>query len=171
MVSPKTAEPPATFHYDRLGSCPEAKPFYGHWVPDTGNGDTETPALYQLDIARWGLNKNEHPVTVYSAGGLWGCSKNSPALLIRSAYGDVETYGNEMSGQETPNTQTSVFKYTVRCSNSKAPGAGTQIRKAIRGMRLKNCFMEARDILKVLGDTWRAFRKRGKRPFAGFKRD
>src|SRR5690606_40371648 len=43
-------------------------------------------------IARWGLNKNEHPVSVYSSGGIYGIS---PAEC----------------SQETPNTQTSTFTY------------------------------------------------------------
>jgi predicted dehydrogenase len=71
----KDSTPPATFHYDRwLGPAPwrpynEKRSHYcWHWYWDTGNGDTGNTGPHQLDIARWGLNKNEHPVSVYSTG-------------------------------------------------------------------------------------------------------
>ncbi|MEP7257719.1 MAG: Gfo/Idh/MocA family oxidoreductase, partial [Flavitalea sp.] len=95
----KDGPPPATLHYDRwLGPAPyrqynEKKGHYNwHWFWDTGNGDTGNQGPHQFDIARWGLNKNEHPVSVYSAGGIYGIHP-------------------EECAQETPNTQTSVFKY------------------------------------------------------------
>ena len=75
----KDSAPPASLHYDRwLGPAPwrqynEKRSHYNwHWFWDTGNGDTGNQGPHQFDIARWGLNKNEHPVSVYSAGGvLW----------------------------------------------------------------------------------------------------
>ncbi|MDP6134180.1 MAG: Gfo/Idh/MocA family oxidoreductase [Candidatus Marinimicrobia bacterium] len=83
-------------HYDMwLGPAPK-RPFnrnrfhYNwHWHWDYGNGDTGNQGPHQFDIARWGLNKNELPVKVQSFGGYY-------------AYD---------SSQETPNTQTSIFKY------------------------------------------------------------
>ena len=69
----KDSAPPATLHYDRwLGPAPwrqynEKRSHYNwHWFWDTGNGDTGNQRPHQFDIARWGLNKNEHPVSVYS---------------------------------------------------------------------------------------------------------
>ena len=50
-----------------------------HWYWDTGNGDTGNTGPHQLDIARWGLKKNEHPVSVYSAGGFMGLKKQEPS--------------------------------------------------------------------------------------------
>ena len=35
-----------------------------HWHWDFGNGDTGNQGPHQFDIARWGLNKQEHPVRV-----------------------------------------------------------------------------------------------------------
>ncbi len=83
-------------HYDMwLGPAPK-RPFnrnrfhYNwHWHWDYGNGDTGNQGPHQFDIARWGLNKKEHPVKV-------------------SSYGGYFIYD---SSQETPNTQTSLFKY------------------------------------------------------------
>jgi predicted dehydrogenase len=60
-----------------------------HWHWDYGNGDTGNQGPHQFDIARWGLNKNEHPVSVMSTGGYFGPE----------------------SSQETPNIQTALFKY------------------------------------------------------------
>jgi predicted dehydrogenase len=78
-----------------LGPAP-ARPFnrsrfhYNwHWHWDTGNGDTGNQGPHQFDIARWGLGKNEHPVSVASTGGYFG----------------------PPSSQETPDTQTALFEY------------------------------------------------------------
>jgi len=78
-----------------LGPAPE-RPFnrnhfhYNwHWHWDYGNGDTGNQGPHQFDIARWGLNKNEHPVRISSTGGYFG----PPA------------------SQETPDTQTALFEY------------------------------------------------------------
>jgi predicted dehydrogenase len=98
----ETNEPPydvaylARVDYDLwLGPAP-ARPFnrnrfhYNwHWHWDYGNGDTGNQGPHQFDIARWGLNQNEHPVRVHSTGGYFG----------------------EPSSQETPDTQSALFEY------------------------------------------------------------
>ncbi|MHC4739253.1 MAG: Gfo/Idh/MocA family protein [Planctomycetota bacterium] len=89
---------PAGVHYDLwLGPAPY-RPFnkgrfhYNwHWHWDTGNGDTGNQGPHQFDVARWGLNKKEHPVKIKSVGGYY-------------KFQDV-------CSQETPNTQTSTFEY------------------------------------------------------------
>ena len=60
-----------------------------HWHWDYGNGDTGNQGPHQFDIARWGLNKQEHPVKVVSTGGYFGTE----------------------ASQETPDTQTSIYTY------------------------------------------------------------
>ncbi len=60
-----------------------------HWHWDYGNGDTGNQGPHEFDLARWGLNKDEHPVKIRSMGGMF-------------AYD---------SSQETPNTQTSIYEY------------------------------------------------------------
>ena len=149
--------PPATFHYDRwLGPAPyraynEKRSHYNwHWFWDTGNGDTGNQGPHQFDIARWGLNKNEHPVSVFSAGGVYGIDPDECA-------------------QETPNTQTSIFKYRDgkmlefetrgRYSNGES-SLDTQI---------GNIFYGTEGYLELNGGTWKAFRKREKEPFADSK--
>ncbi|RYY15057.1 MAG: Gfo/Idh/MocA family oxidoreductase, partial [Chitinophagaceae bacterium] len=75
----KDSVAPAALHYERwLGPAPmrpynEKRVHYNwHWHWDTGNGDTGNQGPHQFDVARWGLNKNEHPVSVMSMGGIYG---------------------------------------------------------------------------------------------------
>ena len=176
----KDSEPPETLHYDRwLGPAPwrpynEKQGHYNwHWYWDTGNGDTGNTGPHQLDIARWGLNKNEHPVTVYSTGGLYGFrqDESKPEELTpgKMVYGEVETYGRDKTSQETPNTQTAVFKY----------GDGTMLEfetrgrytnnEGSKGQGVGNLFYGSEGWLEIYGDTWKAFRGREREPFAGSK--
>jgi len=60
-----------------------------HWFWDTGNGDIGNQGVHEMDIARWGLDKQTLPKRVHSSGG-------------KFVYDD---------DQETPNTQLAVFEY------------------------------------------------------------
>jgi predicted dehydrogenase len=60
-----------------------------HWFWDTGNGDIGNQGVHEMDIARWGLNRQEHPFSVMCSGG-------------KFVYDD---------DQETPNTQFATFDY------------------------------------------------------------
>jgi predicted dehydrogenase len=60
-----------------------------HWHWDYGNGDTGNQGPHQFDVARWGLNKQEHPTRVRSIGGYFGAE----------------------ASQETPDTQTALYEY------------------------------------------------------------
>jgi predicted dehydrogenase len=60
-----------------------------HWFWDTGNGDIGNQGVHEMDIARWGLNKQTLPTKVISTGGKY-------------VYDD---------DQETPNTQIATFDY------------------------------------------------------------
>ena len=60
-----------------------------HWHWDYGNGDTGNQGPHQFDIARWGLQQQEHPVKIRSVGGYFGAE----------------------SSQETPDTQTTLYEY------------------------------------------------------------
>jgi len=150
----KDSEPPSTLHYDRwLGPAQwrqynEKRGHYNwHWFWDTGNGDTGNQGPHQFDVARWGLNKNEHPVSVYSAGGVYGIDP-------------------EECAQETPNTQNSIFKY----EDGKVLEFETRGRysngESSLDTRIGNMFYGTDGYLEISGDTWKAFRKREKEPFA-----
>jgi predicted dehydrogenase len=176
----KDSQPPATFHYDRwLGPAParpynEKRSHYNwHWYWDTGNGDTGNTGPHQLDLARWGMNKNEHPVAVYSAGGLFGFQRQdgpeatpTPGTKV---YGGVETYGHDRTSQETPNTQTAAFRYADgKIIEFEARGRYTN-HEGSRGQEVGNLFFGSEGWLELGGSTWKAFRRRGKESFAGSK--
>ena len=150
------SEPPATLHYDMwLGPAPwrpynEKKGHYNwHWFWETGNGDTGNQGPHQLHAARVGLGKNEHPVSVCSFGGVYGIDPKECA-------------------QETPNTQTSMFKYAdgkmlvfeTRGRYTNAEGSNETL--------IGNFFYGTEGYLEYTGG-WKAFRKWEKKPFAGAK--
>jgi len=147
--------PPASLHYEQwLGPAPfrpynEKRVHYNwHWFWATGNGDTGNQGPHQFDIARWGLNKNDHPVTVYSIGGIFGIDPGECA-------------------QETPNTQTSLFKYSDgKILEFETRGRYTNDESSL-GIRIGNIFYGTEGYLELNGDTWKAFRKREKEPFTG----
>ena len=147
--------PPASLHYDTwLGPAPyrpynEKRLHYNwHWFWATGNGDTGNQGPHQFDIARWGLNKNEHPVTIYSMGGIFGIN---PAECA----------------QETPNTQTSLFKYKDgKVLEFETRGRYTNSESGL-GIQIGNIFYGTEGYLELDGDTWKAFRRRERQPFAG----
>jgi predicted dehydrogenase len=156
----KDSTPPANLHYDRwLGPAEwreynEKRGHYNwHWHWNTGNGDSGNQGVHEFDIARWGLNKNEHPVSVYSAGGIFGISP-------------------EECSQETPNTQTSVFKYRDgKMLEFETRGRYFNEEGAI-GADIGNIFYGTDGYLELQaweksGGEWQAFRKREKTPFAG----
>ncbi len=176
----KDGTPPAPFHYDRwLGPAPdrpynEKRSHYNwHWFWDTGNGDTGNTGPHQLDIARWGMAKNEHPVSVYSAGGIFGFRQDEGSAETRTpgtkVYGGVETYGHDKTTQETPNTQTAVFKYgDGKLIELETRGRYTN-HEGSRGQEVGNLFYGTDGWLEISSNTWKAFRKRGKEAFAGSK--
>jgi predicted dehydrogenase len=149
--------PPATLHYDFwLGPAPyreynEKRSHYNwHWFWDTGNGDTGNQGPHQFDIARWGLNKNEHPVSVYSAGGVYGIDPDECA-------------------QETPNTQSSLFKYKDgKMLEFETRGRFSNDESSL-GIRIGNVFYGTEGYLELRGGTWKAFHNREREPFAGSK--
>ena len=151
----KDSEPPALLHYDNwLGPC-QWRPYnekhvhYNwHWFWLTGGGDTANQGPHQFDIARWGLNKNEHPVTVYSMGNIFGIDPKE-------------------CEQETPNTQTSVFKYADgKILEFETRGRYTN-EEASLGISIGNMFYGTEGYLEINGGQWKAFRKRENQPFAG----
>ena len=151
----KDGEPPVSLHYDYwLGPC-EWRPYnekhtqYNwHWFWLTGGGDTANQGPHQFDIARWGLNKNEHPVTVSSMGNLFGIDPKE-------------------CEQETPNTQTSIFKYSDgKILEFETRGRYTNEEGSL-GISIGNIFYGTEGYVEINGGQWKAFRKRERQPFAG----
>ena len=175
--SAKDSTPPPNFHYNQwLGPAPyrpynEKRSHYNwHWFWDTGNGDSGNTGTHQLDIARWGLQKHEHPETIYSMGGIYGF--NQDACLPDSCtpgtrvYGDVQTYGHDRSMQETPNVQSGLFKYADgTILEYEARGRYTN-HEGSDGKEVGNLFYGSDGWLEISGHTWRAFRQGDTKPFA-----
>ncbi len=149
------SKPPSTLNYDLwLGPAAyepynEKRGHYNwHWHWNTGNGDTGNQGPHQFDIARWGLNKNIHPIKVQSMGGIYGITP-------------------EECSQETPNTQVSTFEYDDgkilefetrgRYTNAEAP----------LGVKIGNLFYGTDGWLEINGSTWKAYKGRDNEPFAG----
>lgn len=158
----KDSTPPATLKYERwLGPAlwreyNEKRSHYNwHWHWDTGNGDSGNQGVHEFDFARWGLNKNEHPVSVYSTGGVYGINPDE-------------------CSQETPNTQSSVFKYKDGTMLEFETRGRYFNREAGLGVGIGNIFYGTEGYLEmqawdIPGGEWQAFRKREKEPFAGSK--
>jgi predicted dehydrogenase len=156
----KDGPPPSTLHYDlwlgpaRWREYNEKRGHYNwHWHWNTGNGDSGNQGVHEFDIARWGLNKNEHPVSVYSTGGIYGISP-------------------EECSQETPNTQSSVFKYKDGKMLEFETRGRYFNREGNLGVAIGNIFYGTEGYLELQsweksGGEWQAFRKREKEPFAG----
>jgi predicted dehydrogenase len=88
---------PQGVHWDLfLGPAPY-KPFsisrfhYGwHYFWDTATTEVGNNGVHSIDVVRWGLGKNEHPVAITCYGGL---------------------FVDENTEQETPNLQNATFQY------------------------------------------------------------
>jgi predicted dehydrogenase len=149
------SQPPASLHYDIWLGPAQWRPYnekrghYNwHWFWDTGNGDTGNQGPHQFDIARWGLNKNEHPVKIYSAGGIYGIDPKECA-------------------QETPNTQASVFKYADgTILEFETRGRFTNAESGL-GIQIGNMFLGTEGYVEINGSEWKAYRQRERQPFAG----
>jgi predicted dehydrogenase len=64
-----------------------------HWFWDYGNGDLGNQGIHQMDLARWGLGKNELPKAVVASGGRFGYSDDGQTpntLLVGFEFDDCE---------------------------------------------------------------------------------
>ena len=121
--APKTPFNRNRFHYN------------WHWHWNYGNGDSGNQGPHQFDIARWGLEKQEHPVKIRSTGGYFGAA----------------------SSQETPDTQTSLFEY----ADGKVLEFGTRggFTNDEGGVRIGNLFYGSKGWLWIEenGRKWQSY--------------
>jgi predicted dehydrogenase len=64
-----------------------------HWIWDYGNGDLGNQGIHEMDIARWGLGKNELCKSVISVGGRFGYvddGETANTQICVFDYGDSE---------------------------------------------------------------------------------
>ena len=177
----KDGTPPPAFHYDRwLGPAPwrpynEKRSHYcWHWFWDTGNGDTGNQGPHQFDIARLGLGMNEHPVSVYSNGGIYGFNHDESTQGNRTpgtmVYGSVEAYGHDKTMQETPNIQTTIIKYgDGKLLEFETRGRYTNTESSAE-ISVGNIFYGTDGYVEIKDEAaspWKAFRRREKKAFEG----
>jgi predicted dehydrogenase len=97
-------QPPSSMDYDLwCGPAPNKPPhrngkfgpvhYDWHWIWDYGNGDLGNQGIHQMDVARWGLKKNELAGSVQSVGGRFGYIDDGETANTQIAafdYGDCE---------------------------------------------------------------------------------
>ncbi len=150
--SPNSA-PPEGLHYDLWLGPAKWRPYnekrghYNwHWHWNTGNGDIGNQGPHQFDIARWGMNKDEHPVSVHSTGGYF-------------KYTDCS--------QETPNTQTAVYKYRDgKILQFEVRGLDTEAEGKL-GIKIGNIFYGTEGWMEINGSKWQVFRGKKGEPGPG----
>lgn len=165
--------PPSGFHYDMWLGPAQYRPYNEkrshycwHWYWDTGNGDTGNTGPHALHIGRTALRKNEHPVSVFSTGDLYGLSQKHKGIPGTKAYGGVETYGDDKTFQETPNTQICVFKYKdgkMYVFDTRGRYTNTEGETKIK---TGNILYGSQGYMEYSRD-WKAFRNWENEPFAG----
>jgi predicted dehydrogenase len=131
---------PAGLNYDLWTGPAELKPYnpnklhYNwHWVWNTGNGDLGNQGIHQMDLARWGLNKNEFPKTVQAAGGRFGYKDDG----------------------ETPNTELVTFEFDDAMMQFEVRGLATNDEQ---GVRIGDIFYGTEGVLAISSyTTWQTF--------------
>lgn len=89
-----------------------------HWVWDYGNGDLGNQGIHEMDKARWGLNKNTMPRSVFSLGGRYGYlddGQTANTQMIVFDYGDCEL----------------IFEVRGRPSDSPFPKGSGEAKKSV----------------------------------------
>jgi hypothetical protein len=91
---------PKTIDYDLWSGPAPVKPlmrqhlhYDWHWIWDYGNGDLGNQGIHQMDVARWGLGKNELAKGVISVGGRFGYvddGQTANTQICVFDYGDSE---------------------------------------------------------------------------------
>jgi predicted dehydrogenase len=142
--------PPPGLHYD-LWTGPammlpynEKRLHYNwHWFWNTGNGDIGNQGPHQFDVARWGINKNEHPVSVHSVGGYY-------------KWTDCD--------QQTANTQTAQYEYADgKILQFEVRGLYTN-GEADLDVKIGNLFYGTEGWMEINGSTWKTYLGRKNEP-------
>jgi len=111
--SPYRAFTPNRFHYG------------WHFFWDTSTTDIGNTGVHHLDVARWGLGKNAHPVKVHSTGGVyvWNSDQETPNFQIGSIeYADGSMLDFELTNLYSPPDRASEVFYTAEGYLTAAEG-------------------------------------------------
>jgi len=138
---------PEGVHYDLwLGPAPW-RPFnpnrfhYNwHWFWDYGCTDMGNQGPHQMDVARWGMNKHDHPKKI-------------------KCIGDYFVFDSD---QETPNTQLAMFEYDDgKIIQFEVRGLYTNKEE---GVRIGNLFFGSEGWMYLNGNTWKTYYGRDNKP-------
>jgi len=138
---------PAGVNYDMwLGPAPY-RPFnpnrfhYNwHWFWDYGCADIGNQGPHQMDIARWGMNKDVFPEKIKCVGGYFAFD----------------------SDQETPNTQLATYEYDDgKIIQFEVRGVYTNDED---GIRIGNLFYGSKGWMHLDGDKWTTYLGRKNEP-------
>ncbi len=156
--------PVRPFNYNRFH-------YNWHWNWEYGNGDIGNQGPHQFDIARWGLNKNEHPVRIYSSGGYFGPPSNQQTPNIQSAvfeYADGKILQFDVRGLYT-NDEAAMFA-AVQSEQPVVgdPNAVPEIRESITklqdGVTIGNLFYGTKGWMYLNGSMWKTYFGRNNEP-------
>ena len=131
---------PDGLDYDLWTGPAELRPFnpnrlhYNwHWMWNTGNGDLGNQGIHQMDLARWGLGKNQFPNTVMASGGRYGYKDDG----------------------ETPNTQSVAFEFDDALLQFEVRGLATNDEL---GVRVGDIFYGTEGVLAITSYTdWQVY--------------
>jgi predicted dehydrogenase len=90
-----------------------------HWQWDYGNGDLGNQGIHQMDVARWGLNKNELCRAVVSVGGRFGYvddGETANTQICWFDFGDKQLIF-EVRGLRTPAKRGASVGNIFHCAN------------------------------------------------------
>jgi predicted dehydrogenase len=143
-----TENPPKGLHFDIWLGPAREQPYHAnlvhynwHWFWDFGTTDMGNQGVHQMDIARWGLNK-ELPVKVHGIGGRFG-------------YKDQG---------ETPNTQVSTFEYSDGTQLVfEVRGLYTNDES---GVKIGNLFYGSKGYMVINDESYRVYLGRESRPLS-----
>ncbi len=146
------SEPPAGVHYDMWVGPADYFPYnegkfhyQWHWHWNTGCGDIGNQGPHQFDVARWGINKNEHPVKIRSFGGYYKFSERECT-------------------QETANTQLAVYEYADgKILQFEVRGLYTN-GEADQNVKIGNLFYGTEGWMSLNGSNWKTYMGRKNEP-------
>jgi predicted dehydrogenase len=89
-----------------------------HWFWDYGNGDLGNQGIHQMDVARWGMGKNQLARSVISVGGRFGYVDDGQTANTQVSvfdYGDSELIF-EVRGLPTPDYRGATVGNVFHCT-------------------------------------------------------
>jgi predicted dehydrogenase len=155
--------PVRPFNYNRFH-------YNWHWNWDYGNGDIGNQGPHQFDLARWGLNKNEHPVKISSMGGYFGPESDQQTPNMQSAtfeYADGKIMQFDVRGIYT-NDEAAMFTTVEKSVADTDPNAAPKIVKELikiqDGVGVGNLFYGTKGWMYLNDTVWKTYFGRKNEP-------